>query len=146
LNKAVAEMNLENYQDAQKSIDNSIKSGDSFAAYYNQAIILSRLGNYKEAIDSFQKANQFKPDNYLVLTGQGIALMNWGEKLKEDTKKHQEAENKLKKALKFFDRALVLDSSYSLAIKNREILITKMEKPVKLKNSLKINNSAQEIE
>lgn len=155
LNKAVAEMYLKNkgelrkYQNALDSIENSLKVRNSFAAYYNKAIILSKIGdnkksqqesqdaivNYQNAIKSFEKANEFLPDNHLVLTGKAIVLMNWGEKLKENPEKHQEANNKFKKALKFFDRALAIDSSYSLAIQKRELLIERMEKPTTLNNA-----------
>jgi len=130
LNKAVAQMQskdikgLERYQNALFSIGKSITFQPSFAAFYNQAIILSRLGDYQNAIEAFDKANDFLPDNHLVLTGKAIALMNLGTLDKD------------KEALKEFDRALAVNPSYPLAIKKRKELISKMDRNMRLDNSL----------
>ncbi|MBV6622384.1 MAG: tetratricopeptide repeat protein [Rivularia sp. (in: Bacteria)] len=125
LNKAVAEMHLNDYQAALKSVNWSMKEKESFAAFYNKAIILSRLGDYENAIKSFDKANEFLPDNHLVLTGKAIALMNTGE-----IKNYEDAKSTFHNALKIIDRALRVKPSYSLAIQKRKELITKMQENV----------------
>lgn len=136
LNKAVTEMRLDDYQAARKSINWSISKGGSFAAFYNKAIILSKLGMNKEAIEAFEQANIFNPDNYLVLTGKAIALMKLGNS------------DKYKDALQELDKVLVINPSYQLAISKRKELITKMQNEVtssidkytKLMNALEKNS------
>ena len=142
LNKAVAEMKSQNikepqkYQNALYSIGKSITFQPSFAAFYNKAIILSRLGRYEEAIEAFNKANQFLPDNHLVLTGKAIALMNVGE-----LENYEDAKNTFQNALKTIDRALAVNPSYPLAIQKREELMSKMREEVK--KYIKIRNQLQ---
>ncbi len=155
LNKGVAEMQSKDmkepqkYQNALFSIGKSITFQPSFAAYYNKGIILSRLGdnimpkvseledirnqkqyqkaiaNYQNAIESFDKANELLPGNYLVLTGKAIVLMNWGTL------------DKQKEALKEFDKALRVNPSYSLAIKKRKELIKQMTNSLRLNDAIK---------
>ena len=142
LNKAVAQMKSQNikepqkYQNALYSIGKSITFQPSFAAFYNKAIILSRLGRYEEAIEAFNKANQFLPDNHLVLTGKAIALMNVGE-----LENYEDAKNTFQNALKTIDRALAVNPSYPLAIQKREELMSKMREEVK--KYIKIRNQLQ---
>ena len=136
LNKAAVEMRLKKYETALVSVNWSIMKKHSFAGFYNQAIILSKLGKYQQAIKSFDKANEFLPDNYLVLTGKAIALMNVGK-----LESYKNAQKTFQDALKTIDRALAINSSFQLAIENRQNLIkemeTKVDRGVKVRNSTK---------
>ena len=131
LNKAVAQMQSKDikepkrYQNALFSIGKSITLQPSFAAFYNKAIILSELGDYQDAIEAFDKANEFLPDNFLVLTGKAIALISVGEL--ED---YEDAENTFQNALNTIDRALAVNPSYPLAIQKRKELIAKIQENV----------------
>ncbi|BAY81546.1 tetratricopeptide repeat domain protein [Calothrix parasitica NIES-267] len=136
LNKAAVEMRLNKYKTALVSVNWSIMQKHSFAGFYNQAIILSKLGKYKEAIKSFDKANEFLPDNYLVLTGKAIALMNVGK-----LESYKNAQKTFQDALKTIDRALAINSSFQLAIENRQNLIKEMEK--KVDRGVKVRNSTK---
>jgi tetratricopeptide (TPR) repeat protein len=141
LNKAVAQMQSKDinepkrYQNALFSIGKSITFQPSFAAFYNKAIILSRLGDYQDAIEAFDKANEFLPDNYLVLTGKAIALINVGE-----LENYEDAQKTFQNALNTIDRALAVNPSYPFAIQKRKELIGKMrekiEKYMKVRNNL----------
>lgn len=137
LNKAAVEMRMEKYEDALVSVNWSIMKKHSFAGFYNQAIILSKLGKYQQAITAFDKANEFLPDNYLVLTGKAIALMNVGI----NAKKYEDIQKNFQKSLTEFDKALFVNPSYSFAIQKRKSLISKIEesrkKDSKLRHSIK---------
>lgn len=51
----------------------------SFAGWYNQALALTQLGRYNEALYAYEQAEQVNPNNVEVMTGRGIALAENGQ-------------------------------------------------------------------
>jgi Flp pilus assembly protein TadD len=68
-----------------------IQIGDNLVrAWYNMGISLANLGNYKEAIMSYDKALELNPDDAQTIYEKAISLNNLG--------KHKNAEKLVSKA------------------------------------------------
>lgn len=52
--------------------------GASFLAWYNRGLAELNQGQYMNALNAYNQANQLIPDNIYVLTGQGMALAQLG--------------------------------------------------------------------
>lgn len=89
-----------------------IKSGD-YNAWYNRGIFLSKLGNYDEAVKSYDRAVEIKPDDYLSWAGRGKSF----GKLE-----------KFGKAIESYDKAIEIKPDYYVAKDNQEIVRKKLTK------------------
>ena len=74
--------------------------GESDVAWNNKGVILTKLGKYNEAIDSFDKALEYNPGVSNIWLNRGIALVKL---------------NEFEEAMDCFDRALQLDPNNTTA-------------------------------
>ncbi|MGB5595240.1 MAG: tetratricopeptide repeat protein, partial [Crocosphaera sp.] len=61
-----------------KSFQDSEGNSDDYEAWYNRGIALDDLGRYEEAIASYDKALEIKPDKDEAWNNRGVALYNLG--------------------------------------------------------------------
>ncbi|MHC5728153.1 MAG: tetratricopeptide repeat protein, partial [Nostoc sp.] len=74
--RSIALLNLERYEDALASTEQSLKfKGDLSAAWENRALALDELGRYDEAIASYDQAIEFQRDNSNAWYNRGIVLL-----------------------------------------------------------------------
>lgn len=107
-NQGVAYLHFDLGQ-ALKSTQAAIRyDKNSFAGWYNQGLVLTRLDDFSGALESFDRADRLKPNNVYVWTGRGMALQLSG---------------RTQEAIAAFDQALNINPNYTLAQQYRNSLV-----------------------
>ena len=96
---------------SQRAID---LDRNSFAGWYNQALALTQLRRYSEALSAYEQAEQITPNTVEVMTGRGIALAGNGQ---------------TQAAIETFNQALNLDPNQTTAQQYLDRLLNKTEQP-----------------
>lgn len=86
----------------------------SFAAWYNQGLILAKQAKYCEALKAYTRAAQLSPNNPYVVAAQGVALESHGQ---------------TQQAITVFNQLLNLDPSNALAQERLSVLTNAPQKP-----------------
>ena len=109
VNKSVALFNLDRCRDAFESAREAVSlNPNSFEGWYNEGITLSCLGQYRLALEAYERADELSPENPLVYTARAIAVEGLGLYIE---------------ALAIVEEALNLDGEYEPALNSRDRLI-----------------------
>ncbi|MBE7445580.1 MAG: tetratricopeptide repeat protein [Planctomycetia bacterium] len=66
------------YEDALVAYEKTIEiQPDSYGAWTNKGLTLSRLGKHAEAVVAYEKALQIQPDSYETMTNKGGNCFTW---------------------------------------------------------------------
>ena len=104
-----------NLNEATKATQRAIELNPaSFAAWYNQGLILAKQAKYCEALKAYTRAAQLSPNNPYVVAAQGVALESAGQ---------------TQQAITVFNQLLNLDPNNALAKKRLDDLTTAPQKP-----------------
>jgi tetratricopeptide (TPR) repeat protein len=106
-------MNLAQYQEAITCLDSAIQLDPTHPeAWLQRTYALFELKQYQEALESSKRAVELNPNNAITLILRGVILDNGFEMSVE--------------ALDAFNQALLIDGNNENAIKNRELMLSKL--------------------
>ncbi|MBP0028391.1 tetratricopeptide repeat protein [Roseofilum sp. Guam] len=122
--------NLERYEEAIHCFDELIKIDEkNSTAWYNRGVALRKLGRYEEAISSYKKTIEMKPDSLDVWNIIGAILC-------DNLGRYEEA-------IKCFDKIIKIDENHSNAWHDRGVALGKLgryeEAIFSYKKSIKLN-------
>ena len=136
-------LQIENYYEAIKYFDKSIKLNPNlFDAYNNKGIALNKIEKYNESIQNYNQAIKLKKDFFDAYLNKGISFKNLKEynkaidcfeyciKLKPDDPKiynnlgnlNNEIKN-YEKAIKYYDKAIKLNNNFAEAYYSRAVIL-----------------------
>lgn len=113
LKRAIEFINLAQYQDAITCLESAIQLDPNHPeAWLQKTYALFELEQYQEALESSKRALDLNPNSVMALILRGAILANGFEMYRE--------------ALDAFNQALLIDSNNENAIKNREVMLSKL--------------------
>jgi tetratricopeptide (TPR) repeat protein len=113
-NKGVVIGSMRKYDEAIDCYDRALEIEPKYAlALYNKGVALGKMKKYNEAIGCYYKVLEIEPDNVEAWTNKGTSLGNMG---------------KYNEAIECYDRALEIEPKYALALYNKRLARTQLEK------------------